>query len=437
MSYIEKVGVSNGEAIRLDRRQRQDKNGWWSERLPETWEEAHAVVIEREAVSAGSRILKEHWSYIDEQAFPKSAQQGGLEQKGPGQHANKKSESACYNMRDKGECKFGDRCQFSHDPRVLAKSKKDGQQDKRGKFLCKFILDPNLGDCPKGVKCPYSHDPSTGKKKNIQRDAAGSSRQDDELSDGGWDSPVGLGHGCGGIYSVVVSDAEYDKASKALESRVLDRPGLRRSSGPQHSGWRAGPIAISEVANRDRDIKALKAEVAQLKDTLATLMSVAGGVIVAQPEYELATTALPPQGNVDGSGSDASMSLHREWLQKRDVRKSLHREWLRQKCTAKSGAGIVKSREVPEVPAAVSESPLPCEPGPVPAAGARPEVEETIVQPNELATVLVTLPREPGLLPAAGADGKVEETIIPPRNSCTTEKRVGNSVIDSQTQSVL
>ena len=73
MSYIEKVGVRNGEAIRLDRRQRQDKNGLWSERLPETWEEAHAVVIEREAVSAGSRILKEHWSYTDEQALRKSA----------------------------------------------------------------------------------------------------------------------------------------------------------------------------------------------------------------------------------------------------------------------------------------------------------------------------------------------------------------------------
>jgi hypothetical protein len=288
MSYIEKVGVRNGEAICLDRRQRQDNNGLWSERLPETWEEAHAAVIEREAVSAGSSILKELWSYIDEQAFPNSAQQGGLEQKGLGQHTNKKSESACYNMRDKGECKFGDRCQFSHDPRVLAKSKKDGQQDKRGKFLCKFILDPTLGDCPQGDKCPYSHDPSTGKKKNIQRDAAGSNRQDDELSDGDWDTPVGLSHfGCGGIYSVVVSDAEYDKASKALESRVLDRrPGLRRSSGPQHSGWRAGPTAISEVANRDRDIKASKAEVAQLKDALATLMSIAGGVVVAQPERE-------------------------------------------------------------------------------------------------------------------------------------------------------
>jgi hypothetical protein len=247
-----------------------------------------------------------------------------------------------------------------------------------------------------------------------------------------------------------VSDAEYDKASKALESRVLDRPGLRRSSGPQHSGWRAGPIAISEVASRDRDIKALKAEVAQLRGTLASLMSVVGGVVVAQPEYELATTVLPPQGDVDGFGSDASMSLHREWLQKRDVRKSLHREWLREKCTAKSGAGIVnvKSREMTEVPAAVSESPLPCEPGLVPAAGAGPEVEETIAQPNELATVLVTLPREPGLVPAAGADGKglvpaagadgkVEGTITPPREYCTAEKRAGNKVIDSQTQNVL
>ena len=58
MSYIEKVGVQMGETIRLDRRQREDTDGWWSERLPETWEEAHAVLVEVEAARLGTKILK-------------------------------------------------------------------------------------------------------------------------------------------------------------------------------------------------------------------------------------------------------------------------------------------------------------------------------------------------------------------------------------------
>ena len=103
--------------------------------------------------------------------------------------------------------------------------------------------------------------------------------------------PVGL-RGCGGIRSVIVSEAEYAEACRALESRVSNRP------GPRLSGWRAtslvdpveeGPIATNEVAK----IRALEAEVAQLKEMLATLKSRDGEAVVAQPKDELATAVVP------------------------------------------------------------------------------------------------------------------------------------------------
>ena len=96
MSYIEKVGAPMNATIRLDRRQRSDKNGWWSERLPETWEEAHEVLIEYEAVNAGSRSLdsRDH--------HPSNPKQGSLDQQVLGQPGGR-SGSACYNMRDRGE----------------------------------------------------------------------------------------------------------------------------------------------------------------------------------------------------------------------------------------------------------------------------------------------------------------------------------------------
>ena len=43
MSYLERVGPEISEIIRLDRRQKSDGSGGNTERLAETWEEAHTV----------------------------------------------------------------------------------------------------------------------------------------------------------------------------------------------------------------------------------------------------------------------------------------------------------------------------------------------------------------------------------------------------------
>jgi hypothetical protein len=257
MSYIEKVGVDMGQTIRLDRRQREDENGWWSERLPETWEEAHEVLIEREAVLSGSRNLKE----VEQNTYPDPyvGQRGGGIDNGKGKGKGK-GKAVCYNMRDRGVCAHEDHCRFSHDPKEIAQSRKDkGKEDKRGKILCKFIKDPALGECKHGDKCAYSHDPN--KVKEVQQDTGPIGNRQDENDDDsdGWDKPVGI-RGCGGIRSVIVTDAEYTEASRALQSRVSNRP------GPRLSGWRATSLV-------DPVVEALQVEVAQLKEELATLKS--------------------------------------------------------------------------------------------------------------------------------------------------------------------
>ena len=124
MSYIEKVGVDMGQTIRLDRRQREDENGWWSERLPETWEEAHEVLIERESVLSGSRKLKEvEQSTANTYPDPYVGQRGGGIDNGKGKGKGK-GKAVCYDMRDRGVCAHEDHCRFSHDPKELAQSRK-------------------------------------------------------------------------------------------------------------------------------------------------------------------------------------------------------------------------------------------------------------------------------------------------------------------------
>ena len=163
MCYIEKVGADMAELIRLDKCQRPDRSGGTSERLPETWEEAHAVLMEREAARSGTKILKEHSlgeppktypdGYFDKDVKP-SQQAGGSEQR-----------TVCFNMRDKGKCEYGDRCKFSHDKTLIADARRKGNEkgrpDKRKKILCKYIKDPSLGECPDGDDCPYNHDPNS------------------------------------------------------------------------------------------------------------------------------------------------------------------------------------------------------------------------------------------------------------------------------------
>ena len=125
MCYIEKVGADMAELIRLDKCQRPDRSGGTSERLPETWEEAHAVLMEREAARKGSKMLKEA-SYLDPPPLPGKNDVPDVNSDeeirirgGGSQHR-----TVCFNVRDKGTCEYGDRCKFSHDKTLIAQAKR-------------------------------------------------------------------------------------------------------------------------------------------------------------------------------------------------------------------------------------------------------------------------------------------------------------------------
>ena len=77
MSYFEKVGPSMSQIIRLDRRQRPDGSGGTTERLPETWEEAHAVWVELEAAQAGTNMLRNPQEALSKAAGSSGQVSGG------------------------------------------------------------------------------------------------------------------------------------------------------------------------------------------------------------------------------------------------------------------------------------------------------------------------------------------------------------------------
>ena len=161
--------------------------------------------------------------------------------------------------------------------------------------MCKFIKDPTLGVCRHGDKCLYSHDPN--KIKGIQQgnEASGNRQGENDDDSDGWDTPVGLKSGhSGGIRSVIVTDAEYTEACRALQSRVSNRP------GPRLSGWGATSLV-------DPVVEALQAEVAQLKEELATLKTTRPQS--DEPGLEPAALADPHKGD------HGSKNAHRGKLQ--------------------------------------------------------------------------------------------------------------------------
>ena len=69
--YLEKVGPKNSELIRLDRRQRPNADGSGSSmRPPRTWEEAHAVMVEREKIDKGTKAMSMGMSTVAKMNHP-------------------------------------------------------------------------------------------------------------------------------------------------------------------------------------------------------------------------------------------------------------------------------------------------------------------------------------------------------------------------------
>jgi len=68
-----------------------------------------------------------------------------------GKGKGKDGPGECYDYRDKGDCRFGDTCRFTHDGRLG----KSGGKGKGGGGPCYDFRDK--GDCRFGNDCRFSH----------------------------------------------------------------------------------------------------------------------------------------------------------------------------------------------------------------------------------------------------------------------------------------
>ena len=201
IQYLRKIGDQLSREVRKDKRYREGATGAREFRGVATWEEAHKVVKEYEAMNAGQRALQNSSLSV---GGPQDANSPGdsadkrkkKKKKGEGEadssmplDANAKKKKVCFLMRDHGSCKHGDRCEYSHEKSLVeaekkkkeadkakgndsaaassskrkGKKDKDKDKDKKGKGkgdrkeACKFFWLTVRG-CDKGDACPHKHD---------------------------------------------------------------------------------------------------------------------------------------------------------------------------------------------------------------------------------------------------------------------------------------
>ena len=129
LGYLQKIG---GEAtrIRMDRRERVyltadddlDSPPKMKNRTPETWEECHQVLVELEAMDAGTKqFLKQGRSGGGKATEGKGGKDGqpvGAEKGKPskGKGTGKSAKGPCFSFRDTGRCNQGRNCPYDHTP---------------------------------------------------------------------------------------------------------------------------------------------------------------------------------------------------------------------------------------------------------------------------------------------------------------------------------
>ena len=151
IQYLRKIGDHLSREVRKDKRYRESSEGareFWG---VATWEEAHEVVQEIEAMNAGQRALQnsslsmggpqEANSPEDSGGNRRRKKRNQQGQKNPEKStlalalgANAKKKKVCFNMRDHGSCRNGDRCEHSHDKALVeAERKKRKEAEKAAK----------------------------------------------------------------------------------------------------------------------------------------------------------------------------------------------------------------------------------------------------------------------------------------------------------------
>ncbi|CAE7222588.1 pol [Symbiodinium necroappetens] len=202
IQYLRKIGDQLSREVRKDKRYREGATGAREFRGVATWEEAHEVVKEYEAMNAGQRALQNSSLSVggpqdasspgdsaDKRKKKKKKGEGEADSSMPLDANAKKKKKVCLLMRDHGSCKHGDRCEYSHEKSLVeaerkkkkeadkakgndsaaassskgkGKKDKDKDKDKKGKGkgdrkeACKFWL--TVRGCDKGDACPHKHD---------------------------------------------------------------------------------------------------------------------------------------------------------------------------------------------------------------------------------------------------------------------------------------
>ena len=125
--YLIKIGKEFAEAIRTDRRPRDDRAGGETTRMPASWEEAHQVVLEMEGIRRGNIAINNvrNSGTVGGTREEKSGGVEGLRDKGKGKGKRTPDSKgkpsygspqipgergACFTFRDTGNCKYGDDC---------------------------------------------------------------------------------------------------------------------------------------------------------------------------------------------------------------------------------------------------------------------------------------------------------------------------------------
>ena len=146
IQYLRKIGDHLSREVRKDKRYRESSEGAREFRGVATWEEAHEVVQEIEAMNAGQRALQNSSLSM---GCPQDANspedstgkrrrkkgnqqgQGGQEESTLALDANAKKKKVCFNTRDHGSCKNGDRCEYSHDKAFVEAERKKKKEAER------------------------------------------------------------------------------------------------------------------------------------------------------------------------------------------------------------------------------------------------------------------------------------------------------------------
>ena len=264
LSYLRKVGPS------LQKEIRSDKRLWGSEstlRSPQTWEEAHRVVLEYEQREATNRATANAVYSIQDTdkptPKPKPAPKNGTKKKFEPVMAvgaaDPRKEKLCWDFRDHGTCRKGKDCPFSHDKdlrkrelerkgggkgngqesypakgggkkggkskaSLKAGAKKDGKgqhQPRKSDRPCPYFL--KKGACKKGDACDMSHSlvatPGAGPETVNRTNVAASSNQ----LPAGWGAPSGSGLANPfGAFMVVTCGPGQDAVGKpAVAAAVL------------------------------------------------------------------------------------------------------------------------------------------------------------------------------------------------------------------------